>query len=89
MGEPQGYDPKEMIYRVGTFFLLVGIGLMVFFILSESGGQPVLGYFCWGTIILVLAFLFRAQYKKSYKPSGRFSVLQKLKRKPKEDKGKK
>jgi hypothetical protein len=39
--------------------------------------------------MLVFAFIFRAQYKKSYKPSGRFSVLQKLKRKPKEDKGKK
>lgn len=89
MGEPQGYDPKEMIYRVGTFFLLTGIGLFVFFILSESAGNPVLSYFCWGTILLVIAFIFRAQYKKSYKPSGRFSVLQKLKRKPKEDKGKK
>ena len=89
MGEPQGYDPKEMIYRVGTFFLLVGVGLFVFFILSESAGDPVLSYFCWGTILLVIAFIFRAQYRKSYKPSGRFSVLQKLKRKPKEDKGKK
>ena len=89
MGEPQGYDRKEFLYRVGTFFLLVGIGLFVFFILSESAGDPVLSYFCWGTVLLVVAFVFRAQYKKGYKPSGRFSVIQKFKRKPKEDKGKK
>lgn len=89
MGEPQGYDPKEMIYRVGTFFLLVGIGLMAFFLLSEAAKKPMLSYFCWGTIMLVVAFIFRAQYKKSYKPSGRFSIFQKLKPKPKDDKGKK
>jgi len=89
MGEPQGYDPKELIYRVGTFFLLVGIGLMAFFLLSEAAKEPMLGYFCWGTIMFVIAFIFRAQYKKSYKPSGRFGIFQRLKPKPKDDKGKK
>ena len=78
-----------MIYRVGTFFLLVGIGILTFFILSEAAGKPTLSYFCWGTIILVIAFIFRAQYKRSYKPSGRFSILQKFRPKSKEDKGKK
>ena len=26
MGTPQDYDPKEIVYRIGTFFLLIGLG---------------------------------------------------------------
>jgi uncharacterized membrane protein HdeD (DUF308 family) len=80
----------ELIYRVGTFFLLVGIGLVILFVLSEAAQTTTFEYFCWGMILLVVGFLFRAQYRKAAPPpSGRFSILQKLKRKPKEDKAKK
>ena len=89
MGAPQGYDPKELTYRIGTFFLMVGIGLLVFFVLSEAAKNPTFQYFCWGTILLVVGLLARAQYRKSVKPSGRFSLLKRLIPKPKEDKGKK
>ncbi len=86
--QPNNYP--ELIYRVGTFFLLVGIGLVVLFIFSETARQTQLSYFCWGTILLIIGFVFRAQYRKSAPPSsGRFSILQKLKPKPKEDKAKK
>jgi len=86
MGEPQGYNYKELIYRVGTFFLLVGTGLLIFFMLSESANQPMFNFFCWSMVLLIIGFMFRAQYKKSLPPSGRFSVLKKLKRNSKEEK---
>lgn len=87
MGEPQGYNRKEFVYRVGTFFLLVGTGLLIFFMLSEAAEQPLFSFFCWSMILLIVGFLFRAQYKKpGPPPSGRFSVLKKFKRKPKEEK---
>jgi len=86
MGEPQQYNRKEFIYRVGTFFLLVGTGLLIFFVLSEAAGQPTFSYFCWSMILLILGFMFRAQYKKAVPSSGRFSVLKRFKRKPKEEK---
>jgi len=86
MGEPQGYNYKEIIYRVGTFFLLVGTGLLIFFMLSESADQPMFNYFCWSMVLLIVGFMFRAQYKKSITPSGRFGVLKRLKGKPKEEK---
>lgn len=86
MGEPQGYNYKELLYRVGTFFLLVGTGLLIFFMLSEAAGQPMFGYFCWSMVLLIIGFAFRAQYKKAVKSSGRFSVLKRFKRTPKEEK---
>jgi uncharacterized membrane protein YccC len=82
--QPDSYT--ELIYRVGTFFLLVGIGLVVLFILSDAAQQTTFSYFCWGTILLVIGFMFRSQYKRSIPSSGRFSIFKRLKPKPKEKK---
>ena len=78
MGEPENYDRKEFIYRIGTFFLLVGVGLLIFFMLSEAAESPQLNYFCWSMILLILGFLFRAQYKKPKVISGRFTGFKNL-----------
>ena len=91
MGSSPPPDRTEFVSRVGTFFLLVGIGLMVFFFLSDAANDPRLSYFCWGTILLTLGFIFRAQFKKPPGPaSGRFGVIgsirNALKPKPKEAK---
>lgn len=88
MGEPQGYDPREIIYRLGTFFLLVATGLLVLFLISEAAGTPTFQYFCWSMILFTLAFIFRARYRRSIQPSGRFGLFKRLMPKPK-DKGKK
>jgi len=87
MGEPQGFNRKEFMYRVGTFFLLVAIALLAFFLISEQAGLTNFNYFCSSIGLFIVAFIFRGQYKKPAPPaSGRFSVLQKLKPKPKEKK---
>jgi hypothetical protein len=84
---------KEFISRIGTFFILVGIGLMVFFFLSDAAKDPTLSYFCWSTVFLTLGFFFQGQFKRPPgPPSGRFGVFGKIKsvfkRKPKEEKKK-
>ncbi len=86
MSENQPNNYTELIYRVGTFFLLVGIGLVIFFVLSEAAQKTAFGYFCWGTILLIIGFVFRAQYKRSMPSSGRFSIFKRLKTKPKDKK---
>ena len=78
MGEPESYNRKEFVYRVGTFFLLVGFGLLVFFMLSEAAKQTQFNYFCGSMVLLILGFMFRAQYKKASVSSGRFSILKKF-----------
>jgi predicted membrane channel-forming protein YqfA (hemolysin III family) len=85
MGAPEGSNGREIIYRIGTFFLLVGIGLMAFFMLSESARQATFEYFCWGLILLILGFVFRGQFRKSTAPSGRFSMVRRLMPKSKKD----
>jgi cytochrome c biogenesis protein CcdA len=89
MSSPQGFNRKEIVARIGTFFLLLGIGLLVFFFLSEAAQQVTFEYFCWSLILIVLGFLFRGQFKKATPASGRFSLVRKLMPKSKQDQGKK
>jgi len=80
MGEPHEYNRREFIHRVGTFFLLVSLGLIVFFLLSEAAGTPTFEYFCWGTVLAVIGFVFRAQYRKEVASSGRFGILKRFRK---------
>lgn len=81
------YSYRELIYRVGSFFIMVGFFLILLFIVSDSAGKVIFDYFCWGTFLLVVGFLFRAQYKKSVEPSGRFGIFKRLSSKKPKDKG--
>jgi predicted membrane channel-forming protein YqfA (hemolysin III family) len=89
-GEPGSmwYSYRELIYRVGTFFLMVGFGLVLLFILSEAAQKVAFSYFCWGLVLLIVGVLFRTQYRKSFPPNDRFSFLKRLMPKSKKDKGK-
>jgi len=78
MGEPQNSNPREIIYRVGTFFLLVGLGLLIFFMLSESAQTPQFNYFCGSMVLLIIGFFFRAQYRKQTASSGRFNTIRRI-----------
>ncbi len=88
MGAPEGYDRKEFLARIGTFFLLVGIGLLVFFVLSEAAKKVTFDFFCWGLVLVIVGIIFRNQFKRTVPPSGRFSILKNFRSK-KEDSGKK
>jgi hypothetical protein len=89
MSSPQGFNRKELLYRIGTFFIIVGIGLLIFFLLSEAARQVAFEYFCWSVLLLVLGFVFRGQFKRTVAPSGRFSLVKKLMPKAKKEAEKK
>ena len=89
MSSPQGFNRKEVLHRIGTFFIIMGIGLLAFFLLSEAARQVAFEYFCWSVILLVIGFVFRGQFKKQVTPSGRFSLVRKLMPKSKKDQEKK
>jgi predicted membrane channel-forming protein YqfA (hemolysin III family) len=90
MSSPQGFDRKEILYRIGTFFLLVGIGLFVFFMLSEAAKRVAFDYFCWSLILVILGLVFHNQARRQAPASGRFGILRRLMPKSKkENQGKK
>ena len=81
MGEPESFNRSEVISRIGTFFLIVGIGLFLLFLLSESTGNTTFEYFCGSTLLVTLGFIFRSRFKKSGPASGRFGVFKRFRRK--------
>lgn len=85
MSSPQGFNRKEVIHRIGTFFIIVGIGLLAFFLLSEAARQVAFEYFCWSVALLVTGFVFRGRFKRSVTPSGRFSLVKRLMPKAKQE----
>ena len=89
MGSPQGFNRKEIVHRIGTFFILVAIGLLAFFLLSEASRQVAFEYFCWSVGLLVAGFFFRGRFKRTVTPSGRFSLVRRLMPKAKKDQEKK
>jgi positive regulator of sigma E activity len=78
MGEPEQHNRKELVHRIGTFFILLAVGFFVFFLLSDSAGAPALNFFCWALILATVGFIFRAQFKRPTASSGRFGWLRKL-----------
>lgn len=89
MGTPEGSSRKEIIHRIGTFFLLLGVGLILFFVLSEAAQQVDFSYFCWGILVLILGFIFRGQFKSSSPSSGRFGWVRRFVPKAKKEQEKK
>jgi len=85
MSSPQGFNRKEVVHRIGTFFVILGIGLLGFFLLSEAAKQVTFEYFCWSVLLLVIGFVFRGQFKRSVAPSGRFSLVKRLMPKAKKE----
>ncbi|HQV95781.1 MAG TPA: hypothetical protein PLA27_09065 [Anaerolineales bacterium] len=78
MGEPENYNRKELIHRIGTFFLLIAVGLLVYFILSDSVGEPRFDLFCLGVLISGIGFFFRSQLKRPSPSSGRFGWMKRF-----------
>lgn len=78
MGEPEEYNRKELIHRIGTFFLMLALGLLVYFVLSDAAGKPAFNYFCFGSILATIGFILRAQLKRPSPASGRFGWMKRF-----------
>lgn len=80
----------EFVGRVGTFFLLMGLGFGILFVASDMSASAGTGlrtdynYLCIGTILLSLGFALRAQGKPPPEASGRFRSIRNYREKRKQ-----
>ena len=81
MGEPEQHNPRELIHRIGTFFLITGIVLLLVFMLSETAGTADFEYFCWSALLMTIGFVFRSRYKRTVTSGGRFSIFKRFTKK--------
>ncbi|MBT3322043.1 MAG: hypothetical protein HN392_07125 [Anaerolineae bacterium] len=77
--DEEGFTP-----RIGTFFIILGIGSVLLFIISDIAKSIAFNYFFIGLLLIGIGIFFRRKAAKP-PPSGRFSGLKKLNRKDKEE----
>ena len=83
-------ERKEFISRIGTFFLLIGIGAMWLFVVSDMNENSTnFIYFFVSIITLVLSWYFKRISASAPKPGNRFEALRKLQQKRREAQAKK
>jgi len=82
-------DRKAFISRIGTFFLLVGVLVIILFVASDLGDQTYFRYFFLGGILLLIGLVFKRMGASPPAPSKRFEKIRKLQQKKREAEEKK
>ncbi|HZW03431.1 MAG TPA: hypothetical protein VFF68_05870 [Anaerolineaceae bacterium] len=68
-----------MIARFGTFFLLIGGGLLLLFVLSDLAGSPQLSLLAYGVLLVVAGILLRIRGPQAReRHESRFRTLRRL-----------
>lgn len=76
---------NELIVRVGTFSILLGVGILMLFIASDGSGRTNFDFLFWAVLSITLGILLRRQ-KEPAPPSERFALLRRLRNKDKDHK---
>lgn len=68
---------EEFIIRIGTFFILIGIGVFILFLASDYANQANFDYLFWAVLTVTVGILLRRR-RAPHPPSGRFDILRRL-----------
>jgi len=69
----------EFLTRIGTFFILIGIGIFILFIASNSAGAANFDYLFWAVLSVIVGFFLRRRREPSAS-AERFSVMRRFRR---------
>lgn len=68
-----------MIRRLGSFFLLIGVGLLVLFVLSDLADSAQISLLAYGLLLSVLGIILRIRGGQAREPrESRFRTLRRL-----------
>jgi len=68
---------REFIIRIGTFFVLIGIGIFILFLASDYADKPNFDYLFWAVLSVTVGLLLQRR-RAPHPPSGRFDILRRL-----------
>ncbi|HUH98850.1 MAG TPA: hypothetical protein VLZ89_15930 [Anaerolineales bacterium] len=68
---------NEFLIRIGSFFTLIGLGLMILFAITYFGNAPDFKFFFFGLLSLFVGWRL-SRRKAPPPPSGRFATLRRM-----------
>ena len=84
-----GSERKGFISRIGTFFLLLGLLVLVIFIASDVGKETYFGFFFIAALLFIVGVIFKRMSAEPAPPSKRFEGIRKIQKQRREAKSKK
>ena len=87
MSEEGPTPQEELVPRVGTFFIMLGIFALIFFLASDFAKQPDFDWLFIGMVLIGIGIVLRRRAPPP-PPSGRFSAYRKMRDKAKKRKEK-
>ncbi len=82
-------DRKAFISRIGTFFLILGLMVLILFVASDIGDKTYFSYFFIGVILFSIGFILKRMSAPPPPPSKRFEGIRKIQQKNREAKANK
>ena len=79
-------ERRAFLSRIGTFFILLGLLLLVLFVASDIGSETYFSYFFIGIIMLSVGFFFKRTNAPPPSPGKRFERIRKIQQKRRETK---
>jgi len=70
-------DGKDLIPRIGTFFIIMSVGFILLFAISSPTDNSYFDYLFIGIFLAVVGFLLRRKAKPP-PPTNRFSMFNKM-----------
>jgi len=77
MGEDEPTPQSEFVPRVGTFFVILGIFALIFFLASDFANMTDFDWLFIGMVLLGIGFLFRRRAAPP-PPAGRFGSIRRM-----------
>ena len=83
-----GEEQKDLVPRIGTFLLVLGVFFFIFFLVSDFAKQPDFDWLFLGTLLVIIGFGFRRRAAPP-PPANRFSRIRKMREDAKKRRGEK
>jgi hypothetical protein len=76
---------QEFIIRIGTFLIVIGVGIFILFLASDYANAANFDYLCFAVVAITVGIMLRRQ-KAPPPPSGRFALWRKMRERPEKTK---